>query len=99
LPTRAYVTFENEFSQQVMRLEGSAPLFGKESQFEPASEPSDINWENKICTDKNHERKRNMGLIGYLLLILMFNLFIQLYAQKVVERSTGKYEELACDQL
>ena len=52
LPTRAYVTFENEFSSTKMRELEEAPLFGEPFQIKQAEEPTSINWENRNCENK-----------------------------------------------
>ena len=91
LPTRAYVTFENELSQTVMRKIKQAPLFDVMCTFEPATEPSDINWENRNY--KKPLGKKIGLLLVYFLLILMFNFSFQRWAEHSKSISISKYSD------
>lgn len=90
MPTRAYVTFENEFTQTVMREIKTAPVFNVQAEFETAHEPSDINWENRQSSTAKW--KRIFLMIIYLLILLMFNFGIQVYSKYTVANYEGKYE-------
>lgn len=61
-----------------MRENNSFPVFGVESEAEPAIEPTDINWENRNA-DKRRTKKV-LILTIYLLIILSFNYGLQLFA-------------------
>ena len=74
-----------------MRTHKQAPLFDVMSTFEPATEPSDINWENRNY--KKPIYKKMALLLLYFLLILMFNFTFQVYAHHSINMSIGKYSE------
>ena len=98
LPTRAYVTFENELSQTVMRTIKQAPLVDVMCTFEPATEPSDINWENRNY--KKPLGKKIGLLLIYFLLILMFNFGFQVWAEHSINISISKYSDYTpCEEI
>ena len=72
-----------------MREHNTFPVFGVQSESEPAIEPTDINWENRNM-DKQRTKKV-LILTIYLLIILSFNYGLQLFAIRMQKTALGKY--------
>ena len=79
VPTKAYVTFENEYTLNLMKGLESCNVLNVMSELDGAPEPSDINWENK-GTNGNYRLKRLTGLLIVLSGILVFNFLFQDFA-------------------
>jgi len=81
-----------------MRKLKQAPIFDIPATFEPATEPSDINWENRNY--KKPMAKKIILLLIYFLCILMFNFFCQSWAAHSIKLSVGKYsDDMPCDEI
>lgn len=81
-----------------MRKLKQVPIFGIPAKLEPATEPSDITWENRNY--KKPMTKKIIALIIYLLIILMFNFICQISAAHRINFLVGKYSDnISCDEI
>lgn len=77
-PTAAFITFEEEDARILaLSLPTDSQLLGLPIKFKPASEPTDIIWENRIYTEDDYRVRQFKAFL--ILFVLMTGSFFFIY--------------------